>query len=383
MAFEINISGEIIPFPTWEGSGLINSSDLENQLKAAGGQDLKVNINSNGGDIDEGFLMYAMLRKYADDNKAKVITYAKGRCQSIATVIFLAGDERIANKFLAPFFHNAWAYAEGDTKEITRVAVELEKLNDRIASHYASHTDLTFKEAKALMEAETYLSPEEAVKIRFATKVEKISRPVALSNALNKVNKNNQNNNKIIMSNNNKVLKDIAKFFNSLGAKNAVEISTAESETLVFPDLEEGASPAIGDAATIDGSNAEGDYTLPDGTVYTFAEGKLTAIEEPEEEETDQNSEFENLKKENADLKQKLEAQNKVVEAQNKEIKGIQTKVSEIEGRWNKLSGIMSKYSSEEEEEQEDKTKTPGFKNKSENKGGLSGAAKRFRSNKK
>jgi len=82
---------------------------LQKQLQKAGGKDVKVRINSVGGDVDEGFAMYSELRRYASENNAKITTFAEGRCVSIATIFFLAGDKRIVTEYTEPFVHNACA----------------------------------------------------------------------------------------------------------------------------------------------------------------------------------------------------------------------------------------------------------------------------------
>lgn len=380
MAFEININGEVIPYNTYGDPMYVNSSDIQEQLNSASGEDLLVNINSPGGDVDEGFMIYTMLRKYASDHKAKVTTYAKGRCHSIATIIFLAGDERIANRFLEPFIHCAWTYAEGDAKEFSRVAVELDKLNDRLANFYASHTDLTAEQAKELMQAETFISPDEAVAIRFATSIEEVLRPVALNSIFNKP-KQTQKLNKQKMAKGNKnpesLLVVLKEFFGLSDGKNLVEVNTSTGDVLTFPDLEEGAAPKVGDKATINGEAASGEITSADGTVYVFENGELTEIRETEED--DQDDSFEALKKENAELKAKLEAQNSA-------ILEIKNKQKEEENRWKNLKNLVSKHVSESkdsDEEEDDKTsRTPGVKAKN-SKGGFAASAKRLSESKR
>lgn len=180
---EIKIYGEIVPFEEqWiiDQGGFYNLSTLQQSLKEAKGKDIKVRIRSFGGDVETGFTMYNELRRYAKDNKAKVTTLGEGQVASIATVIFLAGDERILTGHTEPFIHNAWTYSEGDSKTLIRVAAELEKCNNMIADHYALHTDLTRDEALELMNNDTSITAEEAVTIRFATSIEEVLRPVAL-----------------------------------------------------------------------------------------------------------------------------------------------------------------------------------------------------------
>gem|GEM_PF-7028416 len=71
-----------------------------------------------------------------------------------------------------------------------RTAVDLEKYNDKIAKHYQRHTNLTYQQARELMEQETAISPEEAMAFRFATQIEPTQRPQAKQQIINKL-KNN------------------------------------------------------------------------------------------------------------------------------------------------------------------------------------------------
>lgn len=379
MAFDINIIGEIVPFAVWEGEGVTNSQLVENQLVNAKGQDLKVSINSPGGDVDEGFLIYQLLRNYAKDHDATVTTYAKGRCQSIATIIFLAGDIRIGNRFLEPFVHEAWSYVEGESGDLMRVGVELENLNRKIGKFYEAHTDLTYEEARALMKDGSFITPEEALKIKFATSIEEILRPVALNKIISKNRKINTKN-MATKKTEKSFMAHMKDFFNLEDAKNAVEVFTADNDVLVFPDLEEGETPGVGDKATIDGKAASGSYTLQDGTVYVFEEGVLTEIVQPEGDDEAVSEEISNLRKENEKLKSQIDAQNKRIDSVIKSHK-------EQEARWNKLKTVVSKYAAEDSEEDSDepgdttakKPKTPGFSNKRK-EGGFAAAAKKLKS---
>lgn len=324
---EVNIIGEVIPYELYDMNGYVNLQRVENQLNVAAGKPIKVNINSLGGDTEEGFMIYTALRKYAKEHNVKVTTYAKGRCCSIATVIFLAGDSRIGNKFIEPFVHNAWTYAMGDSKEMTRAAVELDKVNNKIANHYADHTDLTIDEALDLMANNTYIDNEFALQIRFVTEIEEVVRPAALSKILNK--------NKVDMNTNDKNL--LNKIKNLFAVKNAVEVFTAANETLTFPDLEEGATPAVGDRATIDGKPAEGEIVLADGTKYDFAAGVLESIELPDESDNDD---------ETVEVVERLEAENKALrdqlEAQNKKLNKVIEAQANQQKQWDSLKNLVS-----------------------------------------
>ena len=356
----ITIQGEIIPFESW-GDGFVSLKEVESQLNASSG-DITININSIGGDVDEGFMIYSAIRRHAKDKGVNVTTYAKGRVSSIATVIFLAGDERIGNRFVEPFVHNAWTYAVGDANELTRVAADLERVNKRIASFYADHTELTYEEAREMMDNDTFIAPEDAVAIRFATKIEEVLRPVALQRITNK------KQNKMAKDNKNDVLAKLKKFLALEGANNSVELFTNTNETLVFAELNEGDTPKVGDRATIDGKSADGEYTLADGTVYVFDAGELTEIRETEGDDDDERieeltEEISALKAENAELKASV---NKILASQK-----------ETEKSFKALKGILSDVVVEDKDNGK-KTEGDG----KDDKGGLAGALNKRKNNK-
>jgi len=309
---EIKIYGEVIPFEEDFGDGFINLSNVQNQLEQAHGKDIKVRIRSMGGDVQTGFDIYNELRRYARENNAKVQTFGEGFVASIATVFFLAGDERILTENTNPFLHNAWCYTLGDSKELLRTSVELKTCNNKIAQHYALHTDLTKEEALQLMENETSITPKEAKKMRFATAIEEVLRPVALKRFTTNIKPNTMNKRaKQILANAAKIL----------GLMSNKLVATASGSELDFYELADDAVVAVGDKAYYDGVDADGDYILPSGETYVFVAGELTEIIPEmlanEDEETD-------LAEANATIKlltEQLEAStNKVTElsAQNK-----------------------------------------------------------------
>lgn len=280
---EIKLYGEIVPFEEqWiiDQGGFYNLTCLQKSLKEAKGKDIKVRIRSFGGDVETGFTMYNELRRYAKDNDAKVTTLGEGQVASIATVIFLAGDERILTGHTEPFVHNAWTYSEGDSKTLIRVAAELEKCNNMIADHYALHTDLTRDEALELMNNDTSITAEEAVTIRFATSIEEVLRPVALKRFSTNTNKNK-------MSNKTKRLTFYAK--KTLGMVSNKVVSTADGKDLDFYELEDDAVVKVGDKAYYDGIDADGSFIMPDGETYVFIAGELQEI--LSEDETDTSAE--------------------------------------------------------------------------------------------
>lgn len=246
--------------------------DVQEQLKLANGQAVKVRINSHGGDADEGFAIYNELRRYAKDNDVQVHTFAESRLGSIATVIFLAGDKRELSADLQPFVHKA--YFEGADELTEPQQNQLNTINARLANHYANHTDLSYDEALELMNAETFINTEEAKAMRFATDIEQVLRPVALKRFIN-VNNNEMNKNTKSAS----ILAKAMEFLKSVGGSPVNKlVSTADEMELDFYELAQDDMVEVGAKARIDGADAEGSYVMKEGETFVFVAGELTEI---------------------------------------------------------------------------------------------------------
>lgn len=175
----INIYGDITSW-AWEELGEVSAVNLSKQLEALGDVDkIDVYINSYGGEVAEGLAIYNALKRH----KAKVTTYCDGFACSIASVIFMAGDERVMNESSLLMIHNAWTYAMGNSEELRKQADDLEKITQASVEAYKSHSSLTEKEIKKLMDAETWILPTEALEYGFATIIDKPENKNASQNA--------------------------------------------------------------------------------------------------------------------------------------------------------------------------------------------------------
>jgi len=278
--------------------------DVQRQLNEAGGKPVLCRINSHGGDAEEGFAIYYELRRYAKENRVKIKTFGESRLGSIATIIFLAGDERELTADLQPFVHKA--LFDTDEKLTEAQENELKVLNTRLARHYEAHTDLTFAEAYELMEKETFINTSLAKEMRFATSIEEVLRPVALKRFDKKI--NTKLNIDMTKNPKNKGIIAAAKaFLKSMVAVNKI-VYTADEKELDFTNLEEDEVIEVGAYAEFDGSPATGEFVMADGKTFVFDEaGMLTEIKEPEAEATD-SEEVLALREENATLAEQLEA---------------------------------------------------------------------------
>ena len=175
----LNIYGDITSWACKE-LGEVSAVNLSRQLEALGDvEQIDVYINSYGGEVAEGLAIYNALKRH----KAKVRTYCDGFACSIASVIFMAGDERIMNESSLLMIHNAWTMAVGNSAELRKQADDLEKITQASVEAYKSHSSLSEEEIKKLMDNETWILPEEALSYGFATTVEKAEREKASQSA--------------------------------------------------------------------------------------------------------------------------------------------------------------------------------------------------------
>jgi ATP-dependent Clp protease protease subunit len=179
----LNIYGDICRY-AWEEYGEMSAYNLSRQLEEMGDvKQINVYINSYGGEVAEGLAIYNALKRH----KAKVTTYCDGFACSIASVIFMAGEERVMSESSMLMIHNAWTWASGNAEQLRKQADDLEKITQASVEAYKAHSSLSEEEIKALMDAETWILPEEALSYGFATKIEKTEKEKANQNALVKL----------------------------------------------------------------------------------------------------------------------------------------------------------------------------------------------------
>jgi ATP-dependent Clp protease protease subunit len=69
--------------------------------------------------------------------------------------------------------HNAWTWGEGNAEQLRKQADDLDKITEASIAAYKAHSTLSENEIRALLDAETWILPSEALEYGFATCVEK------------------------------------------------------------------------------------------------------------------------------------------------------------------------------------------------------------------
>ena len=154
---------DVIGEDYWSGDG-VTAKRIAGALRAIGGADVVVNINSPGGDMFEGLAIYNLLREY----EGRVTVNVLGLAASAASIIAMAGDEIRIGRAAFLMIHNCWIAAVGNKEDLREAADYMEPFDAAMADVYCARTGLDAKEVASLMEAETWIGGSRAVEQGFA-----------------------------------------------------------------------------------------------------------------------------------------------------------------------------------------------------------------------
>ena len=153
-----------------------SASDFRNFLNENQEADeLEIEISSNGGNCTHGFEIYDLIK-----NSGKKVTTIAFKCNSIATVIFLAGSERKISKNAQFVIHNPFidpyglGYEGLTADDLQAIANEVKAVEDKIFNIYKEVLGLDENqqtEVRNLMSADTDLGADRALEFGFATAI--------------------------------------------------------------------------------------------------------------------------------------------------------------------------------------------------------------------
>ncbi|MBD7946414.1 Clp protease ClpP [Psychrobacillus sp. Sa2BUA9] len=160
---EITIYG-VIGASWWNES--FSANDIDEAIKAAGTNDIIINLNSPGGDAFDGIAIFNRLKRH----EGKVTIHVDGWACSAASVIAMAADELIMELGSMFMYHEASNIVWGTKTEMRKEADILEELEEGIIDIYMTKTNLSREEVRANLDAETWISAKKAVEHGFADK---------------------------------------------------------------------------------------------------------------------------------------------------------------------------------------------------------------------
>lgn len=136
-------------------------ADFLNELD--GKTDVKVHINSGGGDVFAGVAIYNILKK----NSAKKTAYVDGLAASSASLIPFACDTIIIPSSAQLMIHNPWTYAQGNANGLRNVADMLDQVAKSMINIYIENAKegISEDDIKQMMDDEKWFTGQEASEI--------------------------------------------------------------------------------------------------------------------------------------------------------------------------------------------------------------------------
>lgn len=308
---DIFIDGAIVDAETqeiykeWFGDNTsVSFKSFREELNASGAKSFNVYINSPGGLVSDAMAIHDLLVDMQSKGK-NVNTIGTGIIASAATYILMASKNASMSKNSWFMIHNLSGWAYGDVNEVESQAATLRKFNDATRDFYADATGIRKEDISKMMNAETWLTADEAKDKGFIKNVSgevkfKNSIPkehwqfsnMAILNSYNASVKMEQINNQSFIQNQ---FDDMKKFFQELGSQimNAVKgvkqpenndheslmNAIGEAVSKPFENVGEQVETAIADAV----KNATKDYETKIKnleTAKTENEMKIAALEQ-------------------------------------------------------------------------------------------------------
>lgn len=126
-------------------------------------------INSRGGDCFEAMAIYNNLKRH----NANVTVYIDGWAASAASVIAMAGDDVVIAPNALMMIHHACTEAAGNAGQLRKAADDLEKIDASSNEAYKLKAGAKLADEKlvSMLDAETWLNADEAVKYGLADRV--------------------------------------------------------------------------------------------------------------------------------------------------------------------------------------------------------------------
>ena len=147
----------------------IQAREFRDQLASVDG-DLRVELNTPGGDVFAGLAMFNMLRDHAAKGHT-ITTRNMGVAASMGSVLMLAGDVREAHKNTMVMSHNVQSGAWGTAEDIREHADVVDKIKGQLRGIYQDRMGLDEAAAEALLGKDNWMTAEEAMDIGFVTAV--------------------------------------------------------------------------------------------------------------------------------------------------------------------------------------------------------------------
>ncbi|CAM3934532.1 Clp protease ClpP [Vibrio aquimaris] len=137
----------------------MDGTDIKSLLLAYHERDLVLYFNTLGGDVEEGFMMYDLIKAH----KGKVTGIVDGKCYSIGVPILTACDEIYMRPNAMLMIHEPWGGTYGSIADNEAWIEQAKMYRQKYADVLAEHTNKSAEEILKDMEQDHYLTTNEAI----------------------------------------------------------------------------------------------------------------------------------------------------------------------------------------------------------------------------
>lgn len=155
---------DVIGEDWWSGGGFTLKRAAAALRSIGEGRDVVVNINSPGGDMFEGIAIYNLFAAH----KGRVTVNVMGLAASAASIIAMSGDEILMGEGSQLMIHNSWGMVVGNRHDLAAAAETFTGFDQSLADIYHARTGMAKAEIEKLMDADTFMRPEDAMAKGFA-----------------------------------------------------------------------------------------------------------------------------------------------------------------------------------------------------------------------
>ncbi|SFA57587.1 ATP-dependent Clp protease, protease subunit [Parageobacillus thermantarcticus] len=166
---ELRIEGDIVDddeawLYEWFGMPVTTPNAFKEELSQYKGKDITVWIDSYGGSVFAAAGIYNALKEH----DGRITVKIDSKAMSAASVIAMAGDEVLMSPMAVMMIHNPLTGAYGDMHVFRKVADILDTIKDSIINAYVLKTGRSRSKISQMMDDETWMSANVAVKEGFA-----------------------------------------------------------------------------------------------------------------------------------------------------------------------------------------------------------------------
>jgi len=129
--------------------------------------EIKLRINSPGGDVFDGVAIYNAIKNH----KARVTAHVDGIAASAASLIAMAADKIVMPSNAFMLVHQASGFSMGNAEEMLAIAADLQRIDKSMVATYSARSGQTKAKVASLMKEDRLMDAAEAKELGYTDEV--------------------------------------------------------------------------------------------------------------------------------------------------------------------------------------------------------------------